>query len=207
MIAPRLILITDRAYDDATTLTVVRAVGRALPPGALLVQLRDKERSRASLRVLASQLAALTHELGAFLAVNGDPDIACDAGADGVHLGHGAGSVADARAAGCRWVSVAAHSDADVRDAARHGADAVLVSPIFAVPGKSAPRGVAAIVSACAIASADIKVYALGGIDAACAASVRQAGAHGAAVIRAVWSAGDPARQARAIHDALVIGS
>ena len=74
-------------------------------------------------------------EAGALLVVNGDAGLARDVGADGVHLGGGAGDVGGGAVArgSPAWVSVAAHSDDDVT-AARdgEGADAVLVSPVFA---------------------------------------------------------------------------
>src|SRR5579859_6404438 len=88
---PRLILVTDPAFGDGPTLRVVAAVGRALPPGAFAVQLRDKTRPLPSLRMFAAELRALTRAFGARLVLNGHAAAARDAGADGVHLPSGAG--------------------------------------------------------------------------------------------------------------------
>ena len=142
-LAPRLLLITDPAFADETLLRCVDAAAGALPPGAFGVQLRDKRRPLASLRMLALALRVVTRKHGAWLVVNGDAGLARDVGADGVHLGRGAGDVAAARAAFGRrtWVSVAAHSDDEARRAMDDGADAALVSPVFPTrpPSPAAP--------------------------------------------------------------------
>jgi thiamine-phosphate pyrophosphorylase len=210
-VAPRIILVTDPAFGDDAIVRCVEAVARALPPGWLSVQLRDKRRPLVSLRVFASRLRLVTRAVGAALVVNGDARLARDVGADGAHLGAGAGRVQDARALlGPRaWVSVAAHSDEAVRDGIRDGADAVLVSPVFPSrpPGMHAPgkrgRGLDALRSASTFSPGHLAVYALGGIDASNARACRASGAHGVAVVRALLASPHPARAARAIHDAL----
>ena len=124
----------------------MQAVGWSLPPGAFAVQLRDKRRALSSLRIFAWRLRLATRSAGAALYVNGSAIVARDVGADGIHLGSGAGSVNQARRAIGRrtWVSVAAHDD-DVRDAKESGANAVLVSPVFrrALPEKRGPSELA----------------------------------------------------------------
>lgn len=209
---PRVILVTDPAFGDDVIARCVGAAARALPRGALCVQLRDKRRGRTSLRLMAARLRAVTRRSGAWLVVNGDAVVARDADADGVHLGRGAGSVAAARAVvGDRcWVSVAAHSDSDVVRAADDGADAALVSPIFATrpPSSGAPatakeaRGLDALRSARRAAGGRIALYALGGVTPERAALCAAAGADGVAVLRVLLAAGDPGRVARALHRA-----
>jgi thiamine-phosphate pyrophosphorylase len=80
--------------------------------------------------------------------------------------------------------------------AAREGASFVTLSPVFAVPDKGSPLGVAAF-AAIARAS-EVPLFALGGIDAARAGELARAGAHGVAVIREVW---DKPRPAAALAD------
>lgn len=207
MIRPVVILITDPAYGDDAIVRCVEAAGRALPPGALCVQLRDGRRPPVGLRVFASRLRGVTRAVGASLVVNGEPRVARDVGADGVHLGRGAGGVADARSAFGRraWVSVAAHSDDDVRRALGDGADAVLVSPVFPTRPPSPlaqakeARGEAALRSARAIAPAGLLIYALGGVTPDRAPGCLAAGADGFAVIRALLDGVDPAGVARGL--------
>ncbi len=207
MTPPRLMLVTDPAFGDEVIVRCVEQVARAVPRGTFCVQLRDKRRLRESLRVFAWRLRTVTRAVGATLVLNGQPALARDVGADGVHLGRAGGTVSAARAVFPRaWISVAAHSDDEVRKAAADGADAVLVSPVF---GTRAPgslgipkegRGLGAVRAARALAGR-ASVYALGGVDAGNAAACRAAGADGVAVMRALLAAEAPARAARAIHD------
>jgi thiamine-phosphate pyrophosphorylase len=208
---PRIILITDPAFGDDGIERCVRLVAGALPKSALCVQLRNKGRPLVSLRLFALRLRLVTRAVGASLVVNGDARLARDIGADGVHLGRGAGSVEEARAiCGARaWVSVAAHSDDAVRASVANGADAVLVSAVFPTrplslyaPWKEA-RGVDALRSARTLGAGRVVVYALGGVTAERARACVEAGADGVAVVRALLADAEPGRTARALHDAM----
>ncbi len=208
---PRIILITDPAFGDDGIVRCVETVGRALPAGSLCVQLRDKQRAIVSLRVFASRVRLITRSVGASLVVNGDAALARDVGADGVHLGRGAGTVQEARAiCGPRaWISVSAHSDGAVRRGLHDGADAVLVSPVFpsrppsVLAAEKEGRGLDALRSARAIADGRIAIYALGGVDADNTRACAEAGADGVAVVRALLASPEAARVAKAMHDAL----
>jgi thiamine-phosphate pyrophosphorylase len=227
--SPRLIVITDPAYSDDAMIDTIERMAKVLPPGVLCVQLRDKTRPVVSLRVLASRLRILTKQHGAMLVVNGDAKLAKDVGADGVHLGGGAMSIAKARGV-CgehAWVSIAAHSDDAVRAAVKEGANAALVSPIFPTTSKvtvmhsetrvrvpkerdgdeeKMPRGLDAISSARAIAGAGkgVAIYALGGVSLGNVRRCVEAGADGVAVIRALLASEDPAKDAVAFAAALI---
>jgi thiamine-phosphate diphosphorylase len=210
---PRVVLVTDPSFGDDTIVRCSEAAAAAVPRGAFCVQLRDKRRSVASLRLFAWRLRIVTQKAGALLVLNGHSRLARDVGADGVHLGRGAGNVADARSILGRhgWISVAAHADDDVRRAAGDGADAVLVSPIFATRAPSSsgpgpakqPRGVGALRAAHAIAGARLSVIALGGVTLERVRSCADAGAEGVAVLRALLASHQPGAVARAIHDVL----
>jgi len=209
----RVILITDPSFGDDAILRCVREVASALPAGALCVQLRDKQRLPVSLRLFALALRRATRDAGAALVINGHATLARDVGADGVHLG-GGGSVEEARAqfGGRAWVSVAAHSDDDVRRAVDAGADAVLVSPIFPTRTRSLgsiqsiekpTRGTNALRSARSLAGTRVAVYALGGVTVDTARACVAAGADGVAVIRALLASRSPAAAARAMNGAI----
>jgi thiamine-phosphate pyrophosphorylase len=208
---PRVILVTDPAFGDDVIARCVDAIARELPPGWLCVQLRDKRRPIVSLRVFASRLRLVTGAVGASLVINGDARLARDIGADSVHLGGDAGTVAEARTICGRsaWVSVAAHSNAAVQRGADDGADAVLVSPIFpsrppSLSGAAkAGRGLDAVRAARIVVGQRCAVYALGGVNAGNASACAAAGADGVALIRAMLASAEPARVARALHDAL----
>jgi thiamine-phosphate pyrophosphorylase len=206
------ILVTDPAFgDDAIERCIVSAAA-ALPTGALGVQLRDRSRLDASLRVFAGRLRLVTKAVGAWLIVNGDPVLARDVGADGVHLGRGAKGIRDARSVTRRiWISMAAHSDDDVSRASADGADAVLVSPIFPTRPPSLfgrpkeARGLDALRSARSLAGPKTAVFALGGVTPDNAAACARAGADGVAVLRGLLASADPGRAARAIDDAIAL--
>jgi thiamine-phosphate pyrophosphorylase len=210
-VRPRIILITDPVFGDDAIARCVETIAAELPAGWLCVQLRDKQRPLVSLRLFASRLRLVTRTVGASLVINGDPRLGRDVGADGVHLGRGGATVAEARSVlGSRaWVSVSAHSDGAVRAGIRDGADAVLVSPVFPSrpPSLLAPakegRGLDAVREARAVAGGRVAVYALGGVDADNARACAEAGADGIAVVRALLASPEPGRVARAIHDAL----
>jgi thiamine-phosphate pyrophosphorylase len=192
---PRLILVTDRRLmGDDLPAAIARAL-RGAPAGTTWVQLREKDLGGRELCALASAVREACHAAGARLLVNDRVDVALAAGADGVHLPEQGLPVAVARRllpAGA-LVTVAAHRP----DAIPRGADAVLLAPIWEVPGKGAPLGVTGLQTA--RPEVEGALVALGGVTADRAAAARAAGADGVAAIRAVWSADDPAAAVRAI--------
>jgi thiamine-phosphate pyrophosphorylase len=200
VVPPLVLLVTDPAYAESHVEGVVRQVGAVLE-ARFGVILRDKLRPRAEVAAFAARLRAATRTSGSPFFVHSDPSLALEVEADGAHLGSriaGPGGVRDARRAlPGAWISVAAHTDADVHLAIEQGADAALVSPIYDTPGKGPARGASAIASARALAPA-LAVYALGGVDPSRARACMEAGANGVAVIRALLSANDPVSVARA---------
>lgn len=201
---PRIVLITDPRYEDDALAAKLDAALAVAPPGFVAVQLRDKARPTGKLLPLARRLRATTREHGALFLVNDRIDLALAAEADGVHLGRLSVSVRDARelVGPDAFVSVAAHTHEEVRQALADGASAALLSPIFASPGKGEPLGVDALRIARESAPT-MGVYALGGIDATNARACLDAGASGVALIRAFFDDADPAAAMRRLLDAV----
>jgi thiamine-phosphate pyrophosphorylase len=199
---PRLYLVTDRDATGGRSLPAVLDVALgavqtgALAPGAVAVQLRDKDLNARDLLRLARELRAITAAHGVRLFVNGRIDVALAVGADGVHLGGGALPIDDVRAIGPGLqIAVSTHSGAE---AMRWAADSrvcfVVLGPIFETPSKRAygpPLGLEVLRTACATGA---RVIAIGGIDAARARECLAAGASGVAAIRAVLAASAPDR-------------
>ncbi len=163
-----------------------------LPLGArarLSVQLRDPELPVRALRRFGEALREATRGVGARLIVNDRVDLALLLEADGVHLGRRSMAVGEARSllgAGA-WISTSAHGIEDVVAAARAGADAALLSPIFASPGKGPPLGPEALGEARAVLAREglsLVVFALGGVTSSNAGLCFAAGADGVAAIR-----------------------
>ena len=191
--AVRIIAITDDALADDALVAALTAMLQHAPRGQLAVQLRSATRAPRVLYRLGERLRWLCSAAGAPLLVNDRLDVAAAIGADGVHLGSHSVTTADAR----RWfgastlVTRSAHSPGDVARASKEGADAVLISPIFASPGKGAGRGLAWLAEIAA-RHAEVPLFALGGVDMTNAAACVAAGARGLGMIRALFAAADP---------------
>lgn len=194
----RLILVTDPACGDGRTVAdVVRAALRAGTPA---VQLRWKHGTARDTAELARALLALTRPAGALLFVNDRLDVALAAGADGVHLGQDDLPPAAARRIappGFR-VGVSAETPELARRAEAEGADYVGVGPVYPTGSKAdageavGPRRIGEVAGA-----VGIPVVGIGGITAANAGAVREAGGAGVAAISALMQAADPEAAAR----------
>ena len=167
--------------------------------GAGALQLRHKSLARGELLSLARRLRVLTRAEGAAFIVNDHVDIAMLSEADGVHLGPDDLSVASARrvAGADLIIGASASTPSAARDAVASGADYVGCGPAFATPHKPqkdviGPRGVADVV-----ASVDVPVFAIGGIEETNLDQLTKVGVRRVCVIRAVGDATDPETAAR----------
>jgi thiamine-phosphate pyrophosphorylase len=198
--APLVYLVTDRHATEgrpldqvvAQLLTALTRVN--LPRSAFAVQVREKDLGGRELLDLSRRLRALTTAAGVRLFVNDRVDIALAAGADGVHLGTGALGIDEVQiTAPTLQIALSTHSIAEVARAAADGrVSFVVFGPIFDTPSKRGygpPLGLEALRAA---ATQSIPVVAIGGVDAARAASCRAAGAAGIACVRSLLGADDP---------------
>jgi thiamine-phosphate pyrophosphorylase len=198
-----LYLISDRAaLAPGKRLTDV--VHAACAAGVRAVQLREKDLSARELFQLAGQLRNITHVLGARLLINDRIDVALAVDADGVHLSGNSLPVAVARRllGPDRLLALSTHHLDEILVAHRDGADFVTFGPVFATPSKAAygaPQGFDALRRACAASS--LPVFALGGIDPHNLPQVLACGAQGAAMIRAIITADDPAAKTTELLD------
>ena len=136
-------------------------------------------------RDLAFALAARCRVAGVRLVVGGDLELARSVGADGVHLPEGlADRTLAAKAAGF-LVTVAAHDGAALVDAIRFGADAALLSPVFATASHPNAPALGVTRFSALVRESLIPVYALGGISASTAPRLWDSGAVGIAGVGA----------------------
>ena len=180
---PALILLTDefRLADPS-------AVVARLPRGSAIILrhygLADPERA-----ALASKLRGLTRARGILLLIAAQGgtsnDLARAVGADGIHLPEWRVRQGAWRALGGRkpnmLVTAAAHSWTALRRASAWGADAALLSPVFATVSHGAVRPLGPLRFAAWARMSAIPVYGLGGIDRRSAARLRQTRASGLA--------------------------
>lgn len=178
---PRLILVTDRCQLPAGR-TLESTLGRCIDAGVEAVVVReldlpDEERRR---------LVDVVSERGATVIASRTwlP------GAHGVHLS-AVQTGLDGRPADFHGRSC--HGAEEVRRAVGGGASYLTVSPVAASaskPGYGPALGTAGVRRAVRL-SAQVPVFALGGVQASNAAAMRTAGAHGVAVMGAVMRADD----------------
>jgi thiamine-phosphate pyrophosphorylase len=184
----KLYLITDRKYFPPEKL--LENFEAALKGGVRDIQLREKDLSLSDLFSLALVLRQMTERYDARLYINGRLDIALMVDADGVHLPEDGLPPNEVKA---RYpyllVGVSTHSLEAARQAEEDGADFITFSPIFATPSKEQygePQGLEKLQSV--TQSVQIPVLALGGIDKHRINTVLKTGAHGVAMISAIWN-------------------
>jgi 8-oxo-dGTP diphosphatase len=158
----------------------------ALQKGLRLVQLREKNLSRESLRALALRVRALAHSYGAKVLLNSDVALAIELGMDGVHLN------ATQLAALCErpemeWCAASCHSAAELRRAEALGCDFAVLSPVLPTPSHPGALHLGWENFASIAAGASIPVYALGGLSASTMETAWQHGAHGVALLHQAW--------------------
>ena len=189
--------------DERDTGVLVAKVAAALEGGAAIVQYRNKAASSALRAEQARALARLLAVRGGLLIVNDDPGLARDVDADGVHVGGDDAAIAAARAAvgADRLVGASCYDDARrARTAVEQGADYVAFGSFFASTTKPDARhaDTQLLVRSRALG---VPVVAIGGITAANAPLLIEAGASAVAVIADVFAhenIDDVARAARA---------
>jgi thiamine-phosphate pyrophosphorylase len=189
---PRVTYITDTLQVSVEEL--LERATRSLDPVAIIV--RDKQLALEARFTLAMEIrawdAALALRPTVLFAIPAPGDLeptlewAPELGLDGVHFASAAWSKEAGKIARARfeWVSVACHSAAEVEERAREGANVLVLSPIFATPGKGIPLGLHALRDAAGRLDRGRWLIALGGVDRGNASACLQAGAHGVAAIR-----------------------
>jgi len=189
---PRLLAFTTDALCRAGDFGARAAAIASLGPAAAIV-VRAPESNAAQLAVFAERVMALARPPEAAVVVHGRPDLARAVGAAGVQLRRSDLAPADARRVlGPGWVGASVHEVREAAAARAEGADFLVAGNVFESathPGRPG-RGIPWLQSLVALGT---PVFAIGGVTAEHVTALRDAGAWGVAVIRAVWEAADPA--------------
>jgi 8-oxo-dGTP diphosphatase len=183
---PSLYLIT--GDDPADTEVFVARVGRALDAGIRLVQLRAHDLSDEDYRRLVRRLNPVCRAAGARLLLNRDPNVVRDLEGDGLHLG--SVWLRRLRERPCpagRLVGASCHSGEELRLAEDLGLDYALLSPVEATLSHPGAPSLGWSGFADLVASAQLPVYALGGLDPTQQARCFAHGGQGIAAIRGLW--------------------
>jgi thiamine-phosphate pyrophosphorylase len=187
------------AVAQTGTSNLPENIRRALEAGVNWVQIREKDLPARELLELARQAVQMAAGRGegnldpARIIINDRLDVALVAGAHGVHLRHESLAAGDVM----RWcragnapadfaIGVSCHRLEEARKAESAEAVYIFFGPIFETPSKmsfGAPQGLVKLTEVCR-AVPDIKVIAIGGVNAENSASCIRAGAAGIAAIR-----------------------
>jgi len=199
---PRLHAITDAAVLGRPDLGV-RAAALAAAGPALALHARDRAATTRALAAVAARFVALARPAEAAVVVSGRPDVAAAVGAHGVQLGAGDLAPAEARRVLPRgWIGRSVHTAEEAATARAEGADFLLAGPIYPTPTHPGHPGAGpGLIRSCA--ALGLPVIAIGGVTAARVPEVIGAGAYGAAAIRALWEAEDPAGAAMEMLEAI----
>lgn len=184
---PKLYGITDRGLANASNVEIAR---RMLEGGARLIQLRDKSATARELFDSAREMMGTVRAVGGRLIVNDRVDVALTAEVDGVHLGQGDLTVAEAREilGSEKIIGISTHNRAQFEEALETSADYIAVGPIFTTTSKENPDPVVGLeLLREARGLTDRPIVAIGGIDLTSAAEVIAAGADSVAVISALY--------------------
>jgi thiamine-phosphate pyrophosphorylase len=177
--------------------------------GARFLQIRAKEASGGEFLAISTRVVELAHGHDALVVVNDRADIACLAGADGVHVGQDDLAPRDVRrVVGDRAiVGLSTHTVDQLTEAVRQPVTYVAIGPVFGSVTKATGYdavGLDMVRAAAACArQANLPLVAIGGITLNTAASVLQAGAASVAVIGDLLASGDPEARVRAFLERL----
>ncbi len=193
---PPLYLISPEPGDDLDAF--LSTLEGCLIAGVRLFQLRAKHQEGRRWRDLTRLATWMCARYAARLVLNASPKEAERSGAHGVHL-----SAARLRALTRRplpealLVGASCHNAVELQRARAVGADFATLSPVL--PTRTHPgapslgwEGFGALQNA-----AELPVYALGGLGLESWDEARSHGAHGLAMVTAIWNADSPARAVR----------
>jgi thiamine-phosphate pyrophosphorylase len=174
--------------------------------GVDVVQLRDKELEARDLVARAKVALRVCRGLGVPFVLNDRPDLALDAGADGVHVGQD-----DATPALCRRIlgpdaiiGFSTHAAAEWDDALGNDADYLSAGPLVATPTKPGRVGTGLGYLRHAAASPETRPwFVTGGAAPDTVAGMVEAGARRFVVVRWLTQSETPLAAARALRTAI----
>jgi thiamine-phosphate pyrophosphorylase len=185
-------------------------LGPALRGGVDMVQLRDKDAGDDELLRAAARFSAICDEHGALFWLNDRPDLALEAGADGVHVGQDDTPVDEIRSVvgPDMLIGLSTHAPSQFDAGLRSGADQLSVGPVWETPTKAGrPAAGLDYVRYAAEHGGDLPWFAIGGIDLDNVGEVVAAGARRVVVVRAIRDSDQPERAARVLHEVLCAAS
>jgi thiamine-phosphate pyrophosphorylase len=200
----RLLLVTDRHQTNGRPL--IPLLQRVLAAAGPAIQIREHDLSAGELVALVREVQAVTALRRCQLLINDRVDVALGLEGVGVHLRSNSLPVTIARQLlGVeRLLGVSVHSIEEAVRAESHGADYIILGPIYETPSKQAfgpPLGIHTLEQACRLVR--IPIVGIGGVTKARVSEMLDAGAFGVAVIRAILGADNVESATRELLDAV----
>lgn len=190
-----LYLVTDRRWLKKGE-KLADTVEATLKNGVTCVQLREKNASYREFLSLAMELKPVCRKYGVPFIINDNVEIAAAADADGVHIGQGDMSIAQARAllGHNKIIGTSAHNVTEALKAVADGADYIGCGAVFGSETKTDATflGVEGLGKICR--RVNIPVVAIGGITAENTTLLAGTGTDGIAVVSAILAQQDIAR-------------
>ena len=179
----------------------------ALGGGVDIVQLREKELSRAETERAAATYRRICDTYSALFIVNDDPELARACDADGVHVGKHAEVAAARELLGPdAIVGLSTHGPAELDAANELPVDYVAVGPVWETPTKPGRAAIGLEPISYAAAHSVHPFFGIGGVEPGNAEQVTAAGASRLCVVRAIRDADDPRAVAVALRQGVAPG-
>jgi 8-oxo-dGTP diphosphatase len=163
-------------------------VRRALANGLSLIQVREKNWPRERLISFAKRVTDVAHPFRAKVMLNGDWELAREAGADGVHLTSTALMKLTERPA-IDLCGASCHNDLELAKAAELNLDFVLLGPVLPTPSHPDSEVLGWQKFNDLVTNYSLPIYAIGGLSVGNQESAWHHGAHGIAMLRHAWLA------------------
>ncbi len=173
--------------------------------GVDVVQLRDKHLEARALVARARVAVAVCAGLGVPFVLNDRPDLALEAGADGVHVGQDDAPPALARRilGPDAVVGLSTHAPHELDAALREPVDYLSAGPVAPTPTKPGRPGTGLGYLGEVAARATVPWFVTGGVTPATVPAMVDAGARRFVVVRWLTEAADPRAAARALAEAI----
>jgi 8-oxo-dGTP diphosphatase len=162
------------------------ALTSALAGGLRLVQLREPDLPAARRAAFVHAAVELCRNFGARVLVNGDADLAREAGADGVHL-PARQLMSVSQRPDFPLVGASCHDAGELARAAELGLDFAVLGPVKATASHPGAPQLGWQEFANLVSGFALPVYAVGGLQSSDLEDAWRAGAHGIAAIRSAW--------------------
>jgi thiamine-phosphate pyrophosphorylase len=203
--AARLYLVCGVPGDPPDPGRLPELLRAAVGGGVEVFQLREKRLPDDELTAVANATRALCERIGALLIVNDRPQVALDAGADGVHVGQDDMPVEQVRelVGPGMLLGLSTHAPAEIDAVDPALVDYIGVGPVHETPTKEGRPAVGLELVRYAAANARVPFFAIGGLDSSNVAEVTAAGADRVVVLRAIADAPDPQEAARELRGLL----